>query len=111
MLIGFKTDELEMLCTDDKEADKAFGRACRKKLRRRLDDLKRASTLQEMRQQAGRCHELKGDFAGCLAVDVHGGVRLVFAPGYKEPPLKPDGGLDWRAVECLDVVYLGDYHD
>lgn len=59
----------------------------------------------------GRCHELKGNRMGCLAVALQGGFRLVFRPEADPPPRKDDGGLDWRSVTSIRVVSVEDYHD
>ncbi|MGA2182556.1 MAG: killer suppression protein [Bryobacteraceae bacterium] len=76
-----------------------------KLIRRRLDDLKAARTLEVMRNLPGRCHELKGDRAGQLSIDLDGPYRLLFAPAHNPLPKKPDGGLDWTQV--TEVVLVG----
>lgn len=111
MEIAFKNRRLRELSNDDRKAVKALGSPCAKKLRRRLDDLRACRTLEDMRFLTGRCHELSDDLAGCLALDLHGGVRLIFEPAHDPPPTKPDGGLDWRAVTEIRVVDVRDYHD
>lgn len=111
MIILFDTTDLEKLCNDDRTARKKLGAACAKKLRSRLDDLDAVSNLEAMRMLPGRCHELKGNLAGRLAVELQGGFRLVFRPEDEPPPLKDDGGLDWRSVTSIRVVSVEDYHD
>jgi len=111
VIILFDTTDLEELCNDDRSAKKKLGAPCAKKLPSRLDDLDAASNLEAMRTLPGKCHELKGDLAGCLAISLHGGFRLVFRPEHEPPPLKEDGGLDWRAVTSIRVMSVEDYHD
>ena len=60
---------------------------------------------------AARCHELKGDLAEFLAVDVHKGYRILFKPATDPPPAKPDGGLDWAGVTSILIERIKDYHD
>lgn len=111
MDIVFAEPGLSNVCNDDKAAKKSYGAAGAKKLRSRLDDLAAASTLAVMRNLPGRCHELKGDLKGQLAVDLDGGRRLVFKPAHDPVPSKEDGGLDWSRVTAVCVTQIGDYHD
>lgn len=60
---------------------------------------------------AARCHELKGDRKGSLAVDLHGGLRLVFQPDHDPSPTRADGGLDWDQVTAILITAITDYHD
>jgi plasmid maintenance system killer protein len=82
-----------------------------KLIRRRLDDLKAASYLEVMRNLPGRCHELKGNRAGQLSLDLDGPFRLLFRPEKEPPPAKPDGGLDWTQVTAVVLVGVVDTHD
>lgn len=111
MDITFASTDLQNLCNDTRIAKKKLGADCAKKLRNRLDDLATASTLAVCRTLPGRCHELKGDRAGQLAVDLHGGFRLLFRPDHDPKPTKADGGLDWNQVTRIRVEGVQDYHD
>lgn len=87
-----------------------FGDRTSKILGRRLDELRAAGNLGEIAKlPAARCHELKGDRAGQLAVDLDHPRRLVFEP-LKPLPLREDGGLDWSKVTAIVVVDIIDYH-
>jgi proteic killer suppression protein len=109
--ISFETTDLQQTCNDDRIAKRRFGAEAAKKLRRRLDDLAAASILSMMKVLPGRCHELKGDLAGHLAMDLDGGRRLVFRPADDPIPTKDDGGLDWSRVTAICVTAIADYHD
>jgi proteic killer suppression protein len=79
---------------------------------RRLDDMHAAESLAVLgRLRSARCHELKGDRAGQLAVDAGGALRIVFLPAKAPRPEKPDGGLDWAKVDAVRILEVGDYHD
>jgi proteic killer suppression protein len=58
----------------------------------------------------GSCHELHGDRAGQLAIEVTKGMRLVFKPTDNPPPTKPDSGLDCDAVVAITILEVTDYH-
>lgn len=82
-----------------------------KLIRRRLDDLRAAPSLQVMRTLPGRCHELKGERAGQLSVDLDGPYRLIFKPAHNPAPMKLDGGLDWEQVTAIVLLGVVDTHE
>ena len=76
---------------------------------KRLYQLQEAKSLNDLLGSPGRCYELKGERRGQLAVDLRHPYRLVFAP-FGARPLKPDGGLDWKAVQAVEILEIVDYH-
>lgn len=82
-----------------------------KLIRRRLDDLRAAPTLEVMRSLPGRCHELAGNRKGQLSLDLDGPYRLRFRPVGNPIPLKEDGGLAWSKVKSVSVIAIVDTHD
>ena len=110
MKIGFKTKKLQKQLTNPKDMAKRFG-VLAKKVNQRMKDLSGAANLAVFKKlPAARCHELKGDLAGNLAVDVSGNVRLIFEPDHNPLPNKNDGGLDWTRVTCITINAVEDYH-
>ena len=89
--------------------ERELGKAGARKLRARLDDLGAAGNVTEL--IAGRPHPLRGDRHGRFALDLDGGRRLVFEPTAQPPPDHPHGGIDWRSVDDVTIVFIGDYHD
>ena len=108
--ILFKDSKLESLANDTKLARRRLGPRRAKLLRRRLDDLEDAETLEVIRFLLGRCHELKGDLAGKLSIDLDHPSRLLFRPAHNPIPQKPDGGLDWSRVTAIEVTEIRDTH-
>jgi len=88
---------------------KKFGALCAKKLRTRLADLQAAEVLEDI--VAGRPHPLERDRQGQFAVDLHGGVRLVFESADEPVPTMDDGTIAWNEVTKVRIVFIGDYHD
>jgi plasmid maintenance system killer protein len=82
-----------------------------KLIRRRLDDMRAAPTLEAMRNLPGRCHELRGNRGGQLSIDLDGPYRLLFQVGDDPVPLKPDGGLDWTKVTTIIVLGVENTHE
>ena len=109
--IIFKSKKLEKLCNDDRLAQREWGKPQADALGHRLDDLRAARSLEDLRHSAGDLHELKGDRAGQLSMKLKGGDRLIVEPSHDPPPRKPDGGLDWSQVTAIRIVEVGDYHD
>lgn len=109
MDLTFASRELEDVCNDDKTAKKKLGAERAKRLRRRLDDLRAAPTLEVMRNLPGRTHELVGDMAGKLSIDLDGPYRLIFEPVASTQTAT--GGLDWQSVRAIRMLKIEDTHD
>ena len=109
--IVFDTERLEKQCSDLRKLTRKYGERQARVIRRRLDDLRAAASLEDFRSLPGRCHELKGDRKGQLALDLVGGDRLVFEPAENPPPAKPDGGLDWPSITSALIKGIEDYHE
>lgn len=89
-----------------------YGQVRARILQRRLDDLRAATVLEDMRPPLpGRCHELTGNREGELAIDLDHPYRLVFCVADNPVPLKEDGGLDWKSVTAIQITEITDYHD
>lgn len=110
MEICFADAALARTCSDKRLRVRAWGQVGGKKVALRLQQLQAAGSLEDMRALPGRCHELAGDLAGSLAVDVRHPLRMVFRPTENPPPRKPDGGLDWGAIDQITIVEVIDYH-
>lgn len=110
MEILYKTKKLEKQLTNPKDIKKTFGNSA-KRVNQRIKDLKAAETLEVMRSiPAARCHELKGDRQGQLAVNVSNNYRIIFEPYHDPIPQKDDGGLDWTKVVIIKIEEVTDYH-
>ncbi len=83
-----------------------------KLLQRQLDEFGAAESLEGVRLfPQVRCHELKGNRAGTLSVDLDHPYRLIFEPANDPVPGKSDGGLDWTKVTTIRILTIEDYHD
>lgn len=111
MDIAFSDQKLEKECNDQKLLLKRHGALRAKKLRNRLDDLATVENLEEVRiLPQHRCHELHGDRAGQLSIDLDHPYRLIFTPAHEPVPCKPDGGLDWKQVTAILILGIEDTH-
>lgn len=111
MQVDFVSDRLRTECQTAKTRQKLYGAESAKKLQTRLDDLADATTLEDLRHAAGKWEELVGDRKGQFSCRLHGGLRLILKPAKSPPPTKPDGGLDWDAIDHVTILEVVDYHD
>lgn len=111
MDIVFEDEKFEKECNNQRLLEKNQGAVRAKKIRRRLDDLRDANSLSEMRNLPGRCHELLYGRAGQLSLDLDHPYRLIFEPAHKPIPVKPDGGLDWNEVTTIKIIGVEDTHE
>jgi plasmid maintenance system killer protein len=109
--ILFQTAADEALFNDSKALVRQHNVARAKLIRRRLDELRAATSLEVMRKLPGRCHELKGDRATQLSLDLDGPYRLILYPAHDPIPRKADGGLDWTKVTAIKVIEVTDTHE
>lgn len=111
MEITFSSRRVEKLCNSAKEMHTKLGDRNAKLLQRRLSEMKAAENLDDLGRLPGaRCHELKGNRQGQLAVDLVHPKRLVFEVADNPKPTKTDGGLDWKQVTKIEVLEIVDYH-
>jgi len=109
--IEYKNEKLRKTCNESKVAIREYGAENANKLRRRLDDVRAASSLEIMRNLPGRCHELKGDRKGQLTLDLKHPLRLVFEACGPDVKNKEDGGLDWSSVKAVRIIGIEDTHE
>jgi plasmid maintenance system killer protein len=81
-------------------------------IQRRLIQLRAANVLEDLRKLPQvRCHELTGNRAGQLSLDLDHPYRLICEPANDPIPQKPDGGLDWTRVTTVVVLGVEDTHE
>ncbi|MEE3716750.1 killer suppression protein HigA [Tumidithrix elongata RA019] len=111
MDIFFQDKKFAKSCNNQKLLIKEHGLDRASRIRRRLDDLSGAVSLVTMRDLPGRCHELRGDRAGQLSLDLDGPYRLIFEPANDPIPKKLDGGIDWTQVTAVRIIGVDNTHE
>ena len=111
MEVLFDAERLKALCESAVQRKKKFGEPAASKLKTRLDDLDAAQCMEDMRNLPGHWEELRGERKGQFSCRLVGGLRLIVRPARQPAPAKPDGGLDWRAIDRVTVIEVVDYHD
>ena len=109
MVILFEDEKFAKECNNLRLLQRQHGKVRARRILQRLADLAGADTLEDMRNAPGRCHELHGDRAGQLSMDLDHPYRLLFRPG--ATARKPDGGLDWTRLRAVIVIGVADTHE
>ena len=110
MQIGYSDRKLRKLCENKREAVRSLGPNSAKKLQSRLSDIEAAPNVQDL-PPVGNPHPLVGGRQGQFSVGLAGGKRLVFKPNHNPVPKKDEGGINWKLVTSVTIVFIGDYHD
>lgn len=79
MEVQFRTNKLRRQYEDVREAEKAYGKQVARRYVARINILKHARGIEEVKQLPGLdCHQLKGRRQGQWAVKLTGFYRLIF---------------------------------
>jgi len=108
--IVFRSEKFREECNCQNLLVRRHGAHRAKKIRRRLDDLRAATVLEDLRLLPGRCHELTGNRSGQLSLDLDHPNRLILEPASNPIPQKADGGLDWTKITAIVIVGVEDTH-
>ena len=111
MDIQFRTKKLERECNEPRLCVKAHGPDRAARLKRRLDALRAADCLEDLRNAPGRLHELGMNRKGQLSMDLDHPYRLIFTAAAEPAPVKADGGLDWARVTAVTITGIEDTHE
>lgn len=111
MDISFKSRKLEKDLSDEKTLIRRYGAEQAKKIQQRLFELRAAENLDTLRTLSQvRAHELSGNRAGQISLDIKHPYRLLVRPDYEDPPRKDDGGLDWKKITKIKILKVKDTH-
>lgn len=111
MDIVFSSMRLQKIFSNKSLRVRKHGNRRANRIGQRLDDLRAANTLDDMRYLPGNCHELLHDRTGQLALDLDHPYRLIFVPANDPIPRRPDGSLNWTEITAVEIIGVEDYHD
>jgi proteic killer suppression protein len=109
--ILFKERRFEKQCNRPALLLRAQGERRARLIRARLDALHAALCLEDLRNVAGRLHELKGNRKGQLSLDLDHPYRLILVPNHKPVPSTEDGGMDWSRITAVKILGIEDTHE
>lgn len=99
MVVVYKNKTLRKMCTDAAAATRKYGPEMAAKIDQRIGELIAADNVEQMmRYHVGRCHSLVADRSGQYALDLVGGMRMIFTP-------KND-----NTVQIALILDIKDYH-
>jgi len=109
--LAFLNTKIAKDLADERTILKKYGPDNGRRICQRLADLMAAENLETLRfLPQMRAHELAGDRAGQISVDVKHPRRLLLLPDHVELPRKPDGGLDWKRITKVKILGIIDTH-
>lgn len=111
MDILFRERKFERQCNQYSLLVCAHGEVRARLIRKRLDALRAATNLEDLRNIPGRLHQLKGDRKGQLSLDLDQPYRLVLVPNHNPVPVTPDGGMDWSRITAVKILGIEDTHE
>lgn len=110
MDISFRSRKLEKIASNPKKCLKELGKLRTELFLRRLQELYRAYTLEDVRFLPGHYHELTGDRKGQWACDLDQPYRLVFEPHEDPIPADEDGRYVWIEIKGVEIIEITNYH-
>jgi proteic killer suppression protein len=110
MDITFREKDLKKYANDDRLAVRKLGSKQAQILKSRLDDLRAAESLEDVRHLPGRYHELTENREGQWACDLDHPYRLVFTPHEEPIPANEHGRYLWIEVKGVEIVEITNYH-
>ena len=110
MHITFTDKKLRKIANDDRVMMKKLGRLRADKFKKRLDQLKFATNLEDVRYLPGKYHELKNDRKGQWACDLDQPYRLIFEPHEDPIPTNEDGQYIWIEIFGVEILEIINYH-
>ncbi len=102
MDVRFRDKKMAEAAGDRNSLVKNYGSRRAAILMRRLDDIRSAACLADLRFLPGHYHALSGDRKGQWACDLDQPYRLILEP------VEDDG--DWKSVAVIDIIEITDYH-
>ena len=111
MEIFYSSRKLKKTLTTSSKLVRKYGKRQANEIQKRITQLDMADTLAQISPfPPTRCHELVGDRAGQLSLDLKHPYRLIIEPANEPIPLKEDGGLDWSQVTEIRIIGVEDTH-
>lgn len=106
--IAFAEKSDRQLCENEAIAERKIGSKVADKLKRRLADLRAATSIKDV--VAGKPRELDGKYKHQIAVELCDGYFLVFCANHNTNPLLESGEIDWSRVSRIKILRVGNFY-
>jgi len=110
MRVVIPDKKLSRLADDYQKCCRKMGPLRAKLFIQRLNILKDANTLEDVRDVPGKFHELAGERKGHWACNLDQPYRLIFRPLESPIPVNQDGQYQWNKIEGIEIIEITDYH-
>lgn len=98
------------MANDDRLASRKLGPLRASLFGQRLDDIRAATTLEDVRYLPGNYHELTADRKGQWACDLDHPYRLIFQPHEEPIPEDENGRYIWIEITGVEIIEITNYH-
>ena len=104
MEIAFSTKSLRDTCESEEMSRQKFGPEVAERLKRRLADLRAASSIKDI--VLGNVREVPRTRGPAMCVDLFNGYRLVIRANHIQNPTLATGKVDWSAVSRIKITRI-----
>ncbi len=105
MELAFESKDLRSICELGATAEHELGAEVAEVLRRRLADLRAATSIYDL--VAGNPHEVEFRDINYFIVDLSEDYQIVLKANHSENPLTNSGQIDWAKVSRIKVTHIG----
>ena len=102
MVIAFDSLSLRAVCENAEEADLELGLAVAQTLRKRLADLRAATSPTDL--VAGGPRVLNDGDLEYMAINLRDGFRIKFVPNHVKNPLDNANRIDWAKISRIKII-------
>ena len=110
MNISFESKDLRKYANDDRLAVRKLGARRAELFKQRLDDLRAAETLEDVRHLPGHYHEMRENRKGQWACELDQPYRLIFEPHENPIPTNEHAQNNWLEIKGVESVENVNYH-
>jgi len=108
--ITFYRKKLKQQANDYQKGIRDLGQKRAKLLQKRLQTLRFAESLEDVRYAPGHFHELTNNRKGQWACDLDQPYRLIFIPHEQPVPTDENGISIWVEIKGVEIREIVDYH-
>ena len=106
MEIAFESFRLRTICENETEADKELGPIVGEILRRRLADIRAATSIEDL--VVGKHRTVNLGQEQRLVVELRDDHKVVLTSNHILNPTTESGEIDWEKVNRLKVTHIGE---
>ena len=107
--LAFNSKELRSVCEHEATAKGALGAEIAEALRRRLADLRAATSIADL--IVGNPHTVEVGSKNYLVIHLFRSHQIVLEANHPKNPLTDSGQLDWAKVSRIKITHVGGYND